>query len=244
MATDLLVDDHSLGLTIRPPDPSGLTVLYLPGDRTLSCAPESVLDLAGHLALRTGAVVVCARYRPLFPEALEDVHAAHDLCQSSGPVAVAGQRAGAGLAAALLIRLRDRGATLPHCAMLASALLDLTLESPSLALNASADPTFDVARLRELATAYAAGTPPTNPVLSPLFANLHGLPPVQLLTAGTDPLLDDSLAFAARAARSGVTVDLRVHQDASDLRSRTVTAMTTFLQSWTPTRTEGQVPSA
>jgi acetyl esterase/lipase len=68
--------------------------------------------------------------------------------------------------------------------------------------------------------------------LSPLHANLHGLPPIQLLVAGTDPLLDDSLSFAARAAHSGVTVDLRVRPDAVSLHPESVTAMADFIQVW------------
>ncbi|HET9972491.1 MAG TPA: alpha/beta hydrolase fold domain-containing protein [Streptosporangiaceae bacterium] len=94
----------------------------------------------------------------------------------SGPVVVAGERLGAGLAAALLIRLRDAGARLPHGAVLVSALLDLSLEAPSLLLNEAADPTFQLAELRRHAARYAAGTAPTDPLLSPLHANLHGLP--------------------------------------------------------------------
>ena len=132
---------------------------------------------------------------------------------------VAGERLGAGLAAALLARLRDTGAALPRCAVLVSAVLDLTMQAPSLLLNAAADPAFRVTELRRRVLRHAAGTALTDPRLSPLHANLHGLPPVQLLVAGNDLLLDDSLAFAARAARSGVTVDLRVRPDAASLRT-------------------------
>ncbi|MGI8329455.1 alpha/beta hydrolase fold domain-containing protein [Actinomadura scrupuli] len=214
---------------MRPPGPVETVVLYLRGDRDLSGTPHAALDLAAPLALRTGAAVVCARHRPTFPAALEDVQAAYRHCRASGPVVVAGERAGAGLVAALLIRLRDLGAPLPRRAVLVSALLDLTLEAPSLSLNAGADPTFDVVELRRHVTRYAAGSRLADPLVSPLFANLHGLPPVQLLTAGTDPLLDDSLAFAARAARSGVTVDLRVLPDATTLHQEAVATMAPFL---------------
>jgi hypothetical protein len=82
--------------------------------------------------------------------------------------------------------------------VLSSALFDLTLEAPSLSLNAAADPKFDLAGLARRVRRYAAGAAPTNPLLSPLYGNLHGLPPLQLLVAGNDPLLDDSLAFASR----------------------------------------------
>jgi acetyl esterase/lipase len=142
---------------------------------------------------------------------------------------VAGNRGGAGLAAALLVRLRDEGAEPPACAVLVSPLLDLTLQAPSLQLNAAADPTFDLDELRRRVARYAAGTELTDPLLSPLFANLHGLPPIQVLAAGSDPLLDDSLAFAARAARSGVTVDLRVRPDAAGLRPGVLAAVAAFI---------------
>lgn len=234
MATELHVDTHSVGLTVRPPDPSGMVILYVHGDQYLSCAPEAAIDLAGHLAVRTGAEVICPRFRPSFPAALEDIRSAFDFCQTTGPVIVAGERVGAGLVAALLVLLRDQGAELPQRAVLVSPLLDLTLDTPSLSVNARADPTFDVAELRRRATAYADGTALTDPLLSPLFANLHGLPPVQIQAAGTDPLLDDSLAFAARAARSGVTVDLHIRPEAASLRSAIVPAMASFIGARVP----------
>lgn len=233
----VLVESSPVGPVVTPPEPSGLVVLYLHGDRRLAGTPESVLGPAERLARRTGAVVVCPRYRSSFPGALDDVHAVYDSCRARDPVALAGERLGAGLAASLLVRLRDMGAAAPQCAVLGSALLDLTLDAPSLLFNAAAEPSFDLAELRLRASLYAAGTEPTNPLLSPLHANLHGLPPVQLLVAGTDPLLDDSLGFAARAARSGVVVDLRVWEDTERLRLGTVTAMAGFIRAWT--RSEG-----
>ena len=220
----------SVGPVALPPKPSELVILYLHGDRYLSGAPEAALGLAGRLALRTGASVICARYRNAFPAALEDVQAGYCYSQAAGPVVVvAGERLGAGLGAALLVRLRDAGAALPRCAVLVSGLLDLTMRAPSLLLNGAADANFRVGELRRQAALYAAGTPLTDPLLSPLHANLHGLPPVQLLAAGNDVLLDDTLAFAARAARSGVSVDLRVQPDAASLAAETLPAMTAFI---------------
>jgi epsilon-lactone hydrolase len=228
------VEASPVGPVVRPADPGGLTVLYVHSDRYLSSAPQSALGLAECLAARTGAAVVCASHRHAFPAALDDVHDGYRYAQSSGPVVVAGEGLGAGLAAALLVRLRDAGQTLPPCAILVSGLLDLTMEAPSLLLNSAADPAFRVADFRQRAESYSADTPATDPLLSPLYANLHGLPPVQLLTAGNDVLVDDSLAFAARAARSGVTVDLRVHPDAAGLRAGLPEAIATFILAWTP----------
>lgn len=236
---EVRIEASPVGPVVHPPDPAGPVVVYLHGDRYLASAPESALGLAGYLATRTGATVVCPRYRCAFPDALEDAHAGYRYgVESLGPgaVVVAGERLGAGLAAALLVRLRDAGARLPHGAILVSALLDLSLEAPSLLLNEAADPTFRLAELRRHAARYAAGTGPTDPLLSPLHANLHGLPPIQLLVAGNDVLVDDSLAFATRAARSGVTVDLRVRSDEAELRAGLGLAMAAFIGEWTAPR--------
>jgi acetyl esterase/lipase len=193
-----------------------------------------VLELARGFAEASGATVVLCRYRPTFPAALlEDVHTAYRYCRQHGEVAVAGERLGATLAAALLVLLRDRGAEAPRCAVLVSALLDLTMQADSLRLRAGPDAGLDVTELRRRAPDYAGGAVLQDPLVSPLYANLHGLPPVQLLVAGTDPLLDDSLAFAARAARSGVPVDLRVCGDAAQLRARTVPTTVDFVTGWT-----------
>jgi epsilon-lactone hydrolase len=226
------VSASPVGPVVHPPAAADLVILYLHGGRYLSGTPQSVLGLARCLALRTGAAVVCSRYRCVFPAALGDVHAGYRYSRAMGPVVVAGERIGAGLAASLLIQLRDAGATPPRGAVLVSALLDLTMQAPSLLLNAAADPALDAAELRRSAMRYAAETALADPLLSPLRANLHGLPPVQLLAAGTDLLLDDSVAFAARAARSGVTVDLRVRPDAASLSAHLLPAMAEFIGTW------------
>ncbi|MEO3787477.1 alpha/beta hydrolase fold domain-containing protein [Actinocorallia sp. B10E7] len=237
MAGEVHVEESRSGLLVRPPDPVGPAVLYLHGDRYLGGSPEAALDMAGHLALRTGGTVVCARYRSAFPASLHDAHTAYLHAEALGPVAVAGEGSGAGLAAALMVHLRDSGAPLPRCATLVSGLLDLTLQAPSLLFNAGANPEFDLDRLRREVTRYADGAEPHDPLLSPLHANLHGLPPLQLLTAGTDPFLDDSLAFATRAARSSLVVDLHVHPDPAGLRAGLLREMTTFLKTWTSVET-------
>ncbi|GAB2831527.1 hypothetical protein GCM10022221_33010 [Actinocorallia aurea] len=230
MASESSVSAHGLGLAVVPHERFGGTVLYLHGDRSLAGEPEPGLAFAEDLAARTGAEVFCARYRPVFPAALHDVRAAYGHCRTrGGPVALAGRLEGAGLAAALLLSLRDDGAPLPHCAVLLSALLDLRLDAQSLLLNGATDPAFDLRDLRARTLAYAGRVPPTDPLLSPLLGNLHGLPPVQLQTAGTDPLLDDSISFAARAARSGVDVHLRVRSGTAELRENLTRSAAAFL---------------
>jgi acetyl esterase/lipase len=200
-----------------------MVILYVRGN-------DADPAVAQRLAELTRATVVCPRYRSTYPGAFEDVRAAYRHYKRSAPVALVGERMGAGLAAALLVYLRDLGAALPRCAVLISALLDLTMRANSLSLHAR----DDVSKLRQLVADYAGATPLTNPLLSPLYANLHGLAPIQLLVAGTDPLLDDSLSFATRAARDGVTVDLRVAGDDDALDAGMLSAAADFLVSHCP----------
>lgn len=229
MASDIRVEAGPVGPVVRPPDPTGVVVLYLHRGGDTGASPQGGYEPAERLALGSGATVVLPRYRATFPEALADVQRSYRFCRDEGPVVVAGERLGAGLAASLMVWLRDNDEPLPQCAIMVAALLDLTLEAKSVLLNATADPAFDLKGLRRHVARYAAGADPADALLSPVCANLDGLPPVQLLVAGTDPLLDDSLAFAARAARSRVTVDLRVWQNAASLRAGTLAAMTGFI---------------
>lgn len=231
MASDLRVAEGPFGPEVHPLDRAvDHMVLYVHGDPRLGGTPHDALPMARELSRATSCTVVCARYRAAFPAALDDVCTAYAYARERGPVALAGKRLGGGLAAGLLLRLRDEGVDLPVCAALLTPLLDLTLDAPSLLLNAAADRTTDVDVLHRRAASYAGRAARDEPLLSPLHGNLHGLPPLQLQAAGTDVLLDDALGFAARAARSGVTVDLRVHEDASALGLAQTGATAAFLR--------------
>lgn len=227
------VEMRHVGSVVFPPEPADAVILHIHADRQLANPRDTAVTQARRLALATGSVVVSARYRITYPASLDDVQVAYDYCRALGPVAVVGERLGAGLAAAMLLRLRDAGAEPPQCAVLVAALLDMTLDARSLQLNAGTDPSFDVAELRRLTGRYTGRTARTNPLLSPLYGNLHGLPPIRLLAAGTDPFLDDSLGFAARAARSGVRVDLHVRPDERSLSTDAVPAAADFIRSHT-----------
>lgn len=221
------IEHGRFGTVVHPQDANGMAVLQL------SARPDgavSGVDPASRLAARTGVTVVCCPYRPTFPAALEDALSAYHHAQSLGPVAmVSGELLGAGLAASLLVHLRDAGGSLPSCMVLRSALLDLTLDAKSLLFNAGTDPAFNLAEARRFAAVYADGLPRTDPLLSPLHANLDGLPPVQLLVASSQCVLDDSLGFAARAAHHRIPVDMRVWRDAATLDTEAIGATAEFL---------------
>ncbi|NIF74597.1 alpha/beta hydrolase, partial [Burkholderia sp. Ap-962] len=117
---------------------------------------------------------------------------------------------GGGLALALLVALRDRGAPLPAGAVLFSPWTDLAATGETLRSNDGADPMFAGAALGRAARLYIGDASPTDPYVSPLYADPAGLPPLLIQAGSTEVLLDDSRRFAERARAAGVEVDLQV----------------------------------
>jgi monoterpene epsilon-lactone hydrolase len=153
-----------------------------------------------------------------FPAAYDDALAAWRWLREQGiaarNVAVGGDSAGGGLSLALAMRLRDAGEPLPGCLWLSSPWTDLTMSGATLATKDAVDPLIHKAYLEELATAYVpAGMARNDPRISPLFADLHGLPPTLVQVGSAETLLDDSVRFAGAAGAAGVAVTLEVWPD-------------------------------
>lgn len=148
-----------------------------------------------------------------FPAALEDAQAAyrHLLAQgySSQRIVFAGDSAGGGLCLATLLALRDQGLPLPAGAAVLSPWVDLACTGESYTTNAARclAPTGSWHACRKH---YIGGGDPRRPFISPLYGDLQGLPPLSIHVGGHETLLDDSLAFAAKAEAAGVPVHLTV----------------------------------
>jgi acetyl esterase/lipase len=123
---------------------------------------------------------------------------------------IGGDSAGGGLTAATLLALRDAGDPLPAGAFLISPWLDLTHEGESMTSKAVADPMVTRALLEMMADAYAGAQDLRQPLISPVFADLGGLPPMLVQVGTAEVLLDDSTRFAERAKAAGVDVTLEV----------------------------------
>jgi acetyl esterase/lipase len=119
---------------------------------------------------------------------------------------VGGDSAGGGLTMALLLALRDAGVPLPGAAFGLSPWLDLTLSSASLQTNAASD-YLNLTVLRRSAELYLGEHDPHDPLASPLFGDLHGLPPMLLQAGSAEMLLDDARRFARCAAEVGTPVE-------------------------------------
>jgi epsilon-lactone hydrolase len=150
-----------------------------------------------------------------FPAALEDARAAWRFVREQGiaarHIAVGGDSAGGGLTVALVNALRDAREELPACAWLVSPWTDLTLSGSTLATKGAVDPILHRAYLHELAEAYVpAGTDPRDPRVSPLYADLRGLPPTLIQVGSCEGLLADATHFAEAAGAADAQVTLEV----------------------------------
>ena len=171
---------------------------------------------AGRAArMRTLAVAYRLAPEHPYPAAHEDAMTAWRFLRKKGitarNIAVGGDSAGGNLTITLINRLRSAGEEQPACAWLASPWTDLTMSGPSLETKDAVDPLIHKAYLEELASAYApAPVDRKDPLISPLFADLHGFPPTLIQVGSEETLLDDAVRFARAAGSAEVNVTLQI----------------------------------
>lgn len=171
------------------------------------------------LSVASGCRVLGLDYRLApehrYPSAQHDVAAAWQwlLAQGETPerLAVGGDSVGGGLALTLLLKLRDAGSAMPAAAFTMSALTDLSASGKSYETRADADPIHQRAFIQAIARVLLReGDDVRDPHISPLFADLHGLPPLLMQVGDRETVLSDSVEFAARARAAGVDVQVEV----------------------------------
>jgi epsilon-lactone hydrolase len=174
--------------------------------------------LAARLSSAAGCRVLTVDYRRApehpFPAAVDDAVAVVRWLLRQGfsghEVAVGGDSAGSALAVAVSLAQRDASQTQPAALVLLSPWTDLAFTGPSFLASESRDPWMSGPRLRRSAGLYLGSGDAKDPRASPLYADLHGLPPLLIQVGGDEVLLDDATRFAQRAATAGVAVDLEV----------------------------------
>jgi epsilon-lactone hydrolase len=193
-------------------------IFYLHGGAYAIGTAQSSVGLASDLARRAAARLVTIDYR-LAPEhphpaALDDAVAAYRGLLDSGvaasAIAIAGESAGAGLATATLVALKHAGLPQPTAAVLMSPWADLTLSGESISDKAAVDPALTPEGLRRRALDYVTAGDRSAALVSPIFADLTGLPPLLIQAGSHEILLDDATRLAARAAAADVAVRLEV----------------------------------
>lgn len=218
---DYNVDEGTVGgvvverISVGRPTP-GASILHLHGGMYCLGTPEIDRALTAPVALATSLEVVSVDYRLApehpFPAALDDALLVYqELVDSGDDVIIFGESAGGGLAAALALSVRDRGLRQTVGLALLSPMLDLSGSSDTFTTLRRVDPDYaDTSALLDPGAAYAGAEPLDNPLLSPLFADLAGLPITLVQVGGREVLLGDSTRFAQNARRAGVDVTLEV----------------------------------
>jgi acetyl esterase/lipase len=203
--------------SMRPPR----IVFHLHGGAYIVGSPRSYRELTWRLAAAGGADVVTIDYRlapeHCYPAASDDALAAYAALLASGHapsvIVVSGDSAGGNLALATLLRARDAGLPLPAAAVLLSPWTDMTGASRSLVDNATRDAMLPASRLRDIVACVAPGMDAAAPLLSPVYADLRGLPPLLVHASDSEILRDDARRLAAHVTASGGSVRYREWPD-------------------------------
>jgi monoterpene epsilon-lactone hydrolase len=202
--------------------PAGTTdnrvVVYLHGGAYTMGSCRTHRALASRIAIASGTPVLQPEYRLApehpFPAALQDSMAVYcgliDHGISPQKMVVAGDSGGGGLALALTVLLRDKDVPLPAAIACLSPWADLELTGESLTTRAKVDPICSLEESQFHATHYVGQNDPRAPLISPIYADLHGLPPILAQVGDREILLSDAVRLTERARKGGVDAELEV----------------------------------
>jgi len=202
---------------LLPENGSGGVLLYLHGGGYVTGSIVTHRALASRLAKESGLRTLIIDYRLApehpYPAAVDDAAAAYRWLLSSGVTAneitLAGDSAGGGLALALLMRLRAEGEKLPAGAALLSPWTDLTVSGKSHYARGKMDPMLTLNDLLAMGRHYVQDASPADPLISPLYGDFAGLPPLLIHVGENEILMDDASRVAEKAKAAGVEVQYK-----------------------------------
>jgi epsilon-lactone hydrolase len=191
-------------------------MLYLHGGGFNAGSPKTHRYVAASLAQEADIPLLLPDYRLApehpFPAGVEDVTRVYRWLLKNGftadQIAIGGDSAGGGLVMSALLALRESGEVLPAAAVIMSPMADMTLTGESITSRAALDPLTSEADLRIAINYYIGAGDPKNPLASPVYADLRGLPPLLIHVGDHEVLLSDSTRLAERAQM--VSVDVRL----------------------------------
>jgi epsilon-lactone hydrolase len=193
-------------------------VLYFHGGVYVLGDAFQAAGLAAQVGRRTRAKVISVDYRLApehpYPAAVDDALAAYEALLNNGTapsdIAFAGESAGGGLAVAAMVSARDHGLPRPAAAFVMSPYADLTLAGETMETKRGVDPLLSRDNLQARVPDYTAGQDAAAALISPVFADLSGLPPLVIQAGSHEVLLDDAVRLARQAAIADVEVTLDI----------------------------------
>jgi acetyl esterase/lipase len=200
---------------------SARVMLYFHGGAYVMGGVKTHYELAAQLSEATLCHVLLVDYRLApehpFPAALNDAMDCYryllDQKHAAKNIVVAGDSAGGNLTLACLLKIREDTLPMPSAGVCFSPWADLTHSGGSIKTNAHSDPMIDTKILSQVAELYAKGNSLTNPLISPLFADFHGLPPLFINASSIEIVFDDAIRIAKKAQEHGVEVRLLIKDD-------------------------------
>ena len=195
----------------------GLVIQYAYGGGYVCGSTYEDLIITCALAHHSKARIVMVEYRlsPEFPYPLpqQDMHQVYPSLEQrygAGRLVVSGESAGGNQALGLMHHIRDHGLTMPRCAVLFSPWSDLANQGDSHIFNDRRDPTLNNAWVESATALHIADADAEDPGVSPIYGDMHSLPPCIITTGSRDLLMSQCLRLAQRLRSAGVECDLRV----------------------------------
>ena len=196
----------------------GKLLLYLHGGAYIVGGCDMHRQMVSHIAKAAQVRALLPEYRLApenkFPAAIEDAVGVYrtllDMGIKPDNIVIAGDSAGGGLTVGTLIKLRDAGDPMPAAAVLLSPFLDTTASGESMQTRKDRDPLFDPEQVPFVVDQYCAPDQRRLPEISPVFADVEGLPPMLIQVGDEEILLSDSERMDSRLRAAGIPVELQV----------------------------------
>lgn len=192
-------------------------IYYLHGGGYAICSVNTHKRLIAHIAKACHAKVLAIDYRLApehpFPAAIEDAIGVYKYlltAYDSSKIILMGDSAGGGLSTASMLKMKELELPQPKAAVLLSPWVDLVGDSESYRTKSQKDLIIAVADIHRYSKDYFKEMSPNHPLISPIYADLSGLPPLLIQVGTHEILLNDSLKLAEKAKEDGVDVTLEV----------------------------------
>jgi len=209
------------GLWVTPPGGFGnRVVLHFHGGGYCFGSAACSVDYAERLARAAGGRCLALEYRLApehpFPAALEDAVAAYRALlknHAPGEILISGESAGAGLAVATAMALRDAGDPLPAGIVALSPFVDCALKGEAIHRRNGEDPIVEIDTLAYMVSSYFQQSAPLDPLVSPVYGDFRGLPPMLIQAGAKEVLAEEAQRLAERAKAHGVDVSLEFYDE-------------------------------
>jgi len=216
---EVVIDKPLKALSFTSSKSAGGAILFFHGGGYCIGSPVTHRSLTAKISLDTGHYTLSPDYRLApeysFPAALQDALAAYKYLLNNGyapfQISIGGDSAGGGLTMALLLTLKEKEMPMPASAFLISPWLDLSFSGPSISFNKKKEDLLLLSETTKWAHYYAGENNRTDPLISPLFGDMAGMPPILIQVGDREAILSDSTRLHERLQQEKVSSILQIY---------------------------------